>query len=140
VLATSGWGWHVETGLQVLRLALAGVFDRFPRLQVVVGHQGEALPFMLARASAVLAPASTGLERTVAEYLRENVHVTTSGFFSVPPFLNALLELGADRVMFAIDYPYSPNEPGVAFLDALPVSAADREKIAHGNAERLLRL
>ena len=140
VLATSAWGWHVETGLHVLRLALAGVFDRFPRLQVVVGHLGEALPFMLARASTVLPPAATGLERTLAEYVRENVHLTTSGFFSVPPLLNALLEVGADRILFAVDYPFSANESGVAFLEALPVSAADRAKIAHGNAERLLRL
>jgi predicted TIM-barrel fold metal-dependent hydrolase len=140
VLATSAWGWHVETGLHVLRLALAGVFDRFPRLQIIVGHLGEALPFMLARASTVLSPAATGLERTLAEYVRENVHLTTSGFFSVPPLLNALLEVGTDRILFAVDYPFSTNAAGVAFLDALPVSAADREKIAHGNAERLLRL
>jgi predicted TIM-barrel fold metal-dependent hydrolase len=140
VLGTSAWGWHIETGLHVLRLALAGVFDRYPRLQVVVGHLGEALPFMLARASSVLPPAATGLQRTLAEYVRENVHLTTSGFFSIPPLLNALLEVGADRILFAVDYPFSPNERGVAFLDAMPVSAADREKIAHGNAERLLRL
>lgn len=139
-LATSGWGWHMETGLHVLRLVLAGVFDRFPRLQTVIGHLGEALPFMLTRTSVRLPPAATGLQRTVAEYVRENVHVTTSGFFSVPPLLNALLEVGADRVLFAVDYPISSNAAGVAFLNAMPVSAADREKIAHGNAERLLRL
>jgi predicted TIM-barrel fold metal-dependent hydrolase len=140
LLGTTAWGWHIETGLHVLRLALAGAFDRFPRLQVVVGHLGEALPFMLARTNAVLPPATTGLQRTMAEYLRENVHVTTSGFFSVPPLLNTLLELGADRLLFAVDYPYSTNARGVAFLEAMPVSAADREKIAHGNAERLLGL
>ncbi|HKF75070.1 MAG TPA: amidohydrolase family protein [Candidatus Dormibacteraeota bacterium] len=139
-LATSGWGWHIETGLHVLRLVLAGAFDRFPRLQTVIGHLGEALPFMLARTSMTLPPAATGLQRTVAEYIRENVHMTTSGFFSVPPLLNALLEVGADRVLFAVDYPFSSSAAGAAFLDAMPVSAADREKIAHGNAERLLRL
>jgi predicted TIM-barrel fold metal-dependent hydrolase len=106
----------------------------------VIGHLGEALPFMLARTSTTLPPGATGLQRTVAEYMRENVHITTSGFFSVPPLLNALLELGADRILFAVDYPYSPNDRGVAFLDAMPVSAADREKIAHGNAERLFGL
>jgi predicted TIM-barrel fold metal-dependent hydrolase len=139
-LATGAWGWHIETGLHVLRLILAGVFDRFPRLQVVIGHMGEALPFMLRRATGPLGQAVTGLQRPLPEYFRENLHLTTSGFFSVPPFLNALLEVGADRIMFAIDYPFSTNERGRAFLDAMPVSPADKEKIAHGNAERLLRL
>jgi predicted TIM-barrel fold metal-dependent hydrolase len=139
-LATGAWGWHIETGLHVLRLILAGVFDRFPRLQVVIGHMGEALPFMLRRAMGPLGVEVTGLQRPLPEYFRENLHLTTSGFFSVPPFLNALLEVGADRMMFAIDYPFSTNERGRAFLDAMPVGPADKEKIAHGNAERLLRL
>ncbi|HXM54966.1 MAG TPA: amidohydrolase family protein [Candidatus Dormibacteraeota bacterium] len=139
-LATAAWGWHVETGLHVLRVIAAGVLDRLPGLQLVVGHMGEALPFMLARTTAALPRAVTGLERSVAEYVRGNVHVTTSGFFTVPPFLTALLEVGADRIMLSVDYPFSPNQQGRAFLDALPVSPADREKIARGNAARLLHL
>jgi predicted TIM-barrel fold metal-dependent hydrolase len=139
-LGTSAWGWHVETGLHVLRLVLAGVFDRFPGLQVVVGHLGEALPFMLTRTGDRLPRELTGLRRTIEEYLREHVYLSTSGFFSVPPFLNALLEVGADRILFSVDHPYSANRDGRAFLDSLPVSEADREKIAHGNAERLLAL
>jgi hypothetical protein len=139
-LATSAWGWHIETGLHVLRLVLAGVFDRFPGLQVVVGHLGEALPFMLTRTSDRLPPEATGLRDTVEEYIRAHVHLTTSGFFSVPPFLNALLEVGAERILFSVDYPFSANRDGRAFLDALPVSRADRERIAHGNAEHLLGL
>jgi predicted TIM-barrel fold metal-dependent hydrolase len=140
ILATSAWGWHVETGLHLLRLVLAGVFDRYPGLQLIVGHMGEALPFMLARASRQLAPAVTGLRRSVSDYVRDNVSITTSGFFATPPFLTALLELGADRILFSVDYPYSSNREGRAFLDRMPVSPADREKIAHGNAERLLRV
>lgn len=139
-LSTSAWGWHVETGLHVLRLVLAGVFDRFPGLQVVVGHLGEALPFMLARTSNRLPPEATGLQRTVEEYVQEHVHLSISGFFSVTPFLNAMLEMGSDRLLFSVDHPFSLSRQGCAFLDALPVSAADREKIAHGNAERLLGL
>lgn len=139
-LSTSAWGWHVETGVHVLRLVLAGVFDRFPRLQVVVGHLGEALPFMLARTSNRLPPEATGLQRTVQEYVREHLHLSISGFFSVSPFLNAMLEMGADRLLFSVDHPFSQNQEGRAFLDSLPVSPADREKIAHGNAERLLHL
>jgi predicted TIM-barrel fold metal-dependent hydrolase len=139
-LATSAWGWHIETGLHVLRLVVAGVFDRFPGLQILVGHLGEALPFMLTRTGNRLPRELTGLPRTIEEYVREHVHLTTSGFFSVPPLLNALLEVGADRILFSVDYPFSTNGDGRAFLDSMPVSQADREKIAHANAESLLRL
>lgn len=140
LLATSGWGWHIETGLHVLRLILAGVFDRFPRLRVVIGHMGEALPFFLARTSGRLSPAITGLPRTVEEYLRTHVFITTSAFFTPPPLRCALEVLGADRILFAVDYPYSANTAGRAFLDTAPLDPADRELIAHGNAERLLGL
>jgi uncharacterized protein len=140
LLASSAWGWHIETGLHILRLILAGVFDRFPTLQFMIGHMGEALPFMLTRTTTNLPQSVTGLQRSVSDYVRENVHVTTSGFFSTPPLLTALLEVGADRLMFAVDYPFSRNEQGRTFLDQMPVSSLDREKIAHGNAERLLRL
>jgi uncharacterized protein len=139
-LATSGWGWHAETGLHVLRLVLAGVFDRFPALQVIIGHMGENLPFSLARADERLTPVATSLKRSVGEYLRENVYITTSGYFTDPPLLCALTVLGADRIMFSVDYPFASNVRGRAFLDAAPISEPDREKIAHGNAERLLGL
>jgi uncharacterized protein len=140
MLSTAAWGWHIETGLHVLRMILGGVFDRFPGLRLIIGHMGEALPFMLARTTRQLPPGMTGLPRTVAEYVREHVWITTSGFFTTPPLLNALLELGSDRILFAIDYPYSTNRQGRAFLDELPISPSDLERIAHGNADRLLRL
>ncbi len=140
MLATAAWGWHVETGLHVLRLILAGVFDRFPRLRVIIGHMGEALPFFLARTNDRLPPPVTRLPRTVEEYIREHVYITTSGFFTVPPLLNALLTVGADRLLFSVDYPFSSNEDGRRFLDAAPISQDDREKLAHGNVERLLKL
>lgn len=139
-LATSAWGWHIETGLHVVRLILAGVFDRFPRLAVIVGHMGEALPFFLARTSVRLPPALTRLPRTVAEYVRAQVYVTTSGFFTDPPLRCALDVLGVERILFAVDYPFSANADARAFLDAAPLSPEDQERIAHGNAERLLRL
>lgn len=138
-LSTNAWGWHIETGLHALRLILGGVFDRFPRLQVVIGHMGETLPFMIARADAQLRRAS-GLKRPLQEYFEQNFHITTSGFFTPGPLLNALLVLGAERIIFAVDYPYAENGQARAFLDAAPIGAADREKIAHENAERLLRL
>jgi len=139
VLGTSAWGWHVETGLHALRLVLAGVFDRHPELQVVIGHQGEAVPFMLARADAVLARI-TRLERPVREYFTRNFHYTTSGMFTRAPFDCLLDVVGPGRVLFAVDYPFSDGVRAVRFLDALPLAAEDRERIAHGNAEALLRL
>jgi predicted TIM-barrel fold metal-dependent hydrolase len=139
-LSRAGWGWHCETGLHCLRMVVAGVFDRFPKLQVIIGHMGENLPFSLARADERLMPVATHLERRVAEYLQTNFVLTTSGYFTSPPLICALLVFGADRIMFAVDYPYSPNALGRAFLDSAPISNADREKIAHGNAERILKL
>jgi uncharacterized protein len=140
-LATSAWGWHIETAVQALRLVLSGTLDRHPQLKIILGHMGEALPFMLARCEdKVAAEASKVLRRTVTQTILEQMWITTSGFFSLPPFLAALHTFGADRILFSVDYPYSANAEGRAFLDALPVSPADREKIAHGNADRLLRL
>jgi predicted TIM-barrel fold metal-dependent hydrolase len=140
MLSIAGWGWHTETGLHALRMIVAGVFDRFPQLQIIIGHMGEDLPFSLARANGVLSRVPGSLSRPVAEYFHDHFHVTTSGYFTIPPFLCALSVVGIDRLMFSVDYPYSDNAVGRAFLDALPVAPADRDKIAHGNAERLLRV
>jgi uncharacterized protein len=140
LLSIAGWGWHTELGLHALRLIVSGVFDRFPRLQIIIGHMGEDLPFSLARAEAVLSRASSQMSRKVSDYFHDNFHVTTSGYFTTPPFLCALSVVGADRLMFSVDYPFSPNTTGRAFLDALPVAPADLRKIAHANAERLLGL
>jgi uncharacterized protein len=139
-LATAGWGWHSEVGIHALRLILAGVFDRFPTLQIIIGHMGEMLPFMLARIQNVLTPVAQHLERTVPEYFSQNFHITTSGFFTDPPLLLALRLLGADRIIFAVDYPYSANEQGRAFLESTSIGPAEKEKISHLNAERLLKL
>jgi predicted TIM-barrel fold metal-dependent hydrolase len=138
-LALAGWGWHCETGLHALRLVLGGVFDRYPRLRVIIGHMGENIPFSLARADEVLTPFAN-LERRVGDYFHENFYITTSGYFTFPPLLCALMVLGADRIIFSVDYPYSDNVEARAFLDSAPISDADREKIAHGNVERLLRM
>ena len=135
-----GWGWHIETATHVLRLILGGAFDRHPGLTVVIGHLGEALPFMLPRFDVALPQETTKLQRPVGDYLRENVYFTFGGFNWTPPFLDLLLGVGADRIMFSADYPYASMARARGFLDQLPVSAGDRERIAHGNAERLLGL
>jgi hypothetical protein len=140
MLAGAGWGWHIETAIHVIRLILGGAFDRHPKLQIVIGHMGETLPFMVQRLDRIFPPTRTKLERPVSAYLRENVHYTFSGFNYTPVFLNLLLQVGLDRIMFSTDHPYASMAEGRAFLDQLPVSDADRERIAHGNAERLFRL
>jgi uncharacterized protein len=141
VFSIAGWGWHAETAVHVLRLVLSGALDRYPRLRLIIGHMGEGLPAMLARCDQVFGDAVPKLlKRTVSRTILDQVHVTTSGFFTLPPFLALLLTFGADRILFSVDYPFSQNDKGRAFLESLPVSPADREKIAHGNADRLLRL
>jgi len=140
ILSTAGWGWHVETGMHCLRLIVSGLFDRFPKLKIIIGHMGGALPYYIVRADAFLTQSTTHLKRRVSEYFHEHFYITTSGCFSLPPFLCAFQVVGADRILFSVDYPYDSNTLGRAFLDALPVSAEDGAKISHGNAERLLKL
>ncbi len=140
LLATGGWGWHIETAFHVLRLIVGGVFDRFPGLQLIIGHLGETLPFMLPRLDIGLAMQATGLDRPVSAYLRENVHYTFSGFNWLPAFLDLLLQVGVERIMFSADYPYGSMVQAQRFLEQLPLSPADKERIAHANAESLLRM
>jgi predicted TIM-barrel fold metal-dependent hydrolase len=140
MIAGGAWGWHIETATHMIRIILGGVFDRFPRLQFVIGHMGEGLPFMFQRFD-IIPMAVTKLKRPILAYLKENVHYTFSGFNFPPTFLDLLLELGGvDRIMFSADYPYQSMVQARAFLEQIPVSAADKERIAHGNAERLFRL
>lgn len=139
-LATNAWGWHAEAGLHTLRLAASGTLDRHPGLRVIIGHGGEMIPFMLDRIDDMMPRALTGLDAEMSEYILRHVWVTTSGMFSLPPFLCALSVFGVDRVLFSVDYPFSPNKRGREFLDALQLAPADRAKIAGGNAAALLRL
>jgi hypothetical protein len=138
-LSTAAWGWHVETGLHVLRLAVSGVFDRHPGLQVVVGHMGENLPFSLMRADAVLGGGRPGA-RSIAEIVREHVHLTISGYPTVPPLVCALSVFGADRILFSVDYPFGDTQVHARFLAEAPISPTDREKIGHLNAKALFKL
>lgn len=137
-LATAAWGWHLDTALHVVRLVVSRAFDRFPELQVVIGHLGEGLPFMLPRLEHALAHAK--LDRPIGAYFRENVHYTISGFNFAKPFLDLLLEVGAERIMFSTDHPFGSMEVARKFLAELPVSPADQRRIAHENADRLFAL
>jgi uncharacterized protein len=141
MLSIAGWGWHMETAINVLRLVLSGTLERHPKLKLIIGHMGECLPFMLARSEAVLSGELRNISRrSLAETILEQVWITTSGFFTLPPFMTALTTFGADRILFSVDYPFSANATGRKFLDDLPISPEDKAKIAHGNADRLLRL
>lgn len=141
MLAIAGWGWHAETAVHILRLALSGALDRHPRLKLLIGHMGEGLPTMMERVERVFGGYSnTHLERNAARAIAEQVWVSTSGFSSMPAFLAALMTFGADRILFSVDYPFGNNMAAVDFLKNLPVSPEDREKIAHQNADALLRL
>ncbi len=139
-LAANAWGWHAEAGLHALRMVLSGVFDRHPGLRLIIGHGGEMIPFMLARVDQVLPASVTGLAGAPSEYFLRHVWVTTSGMFSLPPVLCAISVLGVDRVLFSVDYPFGAHAAGRAMLDALPLSPADKAKVAGLNAERVLGL
>jgi predicted TIM-barrel fold metal-dependent hydrolase len=146
MLGAGAWGWHVETGLHALRLMLAGVFDRFPALQVILGHMGEVLPFMIKRASgalggaSALGPVATRMELSPTEYLTRNFYISISGLFSDPPLRCALDVIGPDRMLFAIDHPFGDNATGARFLETAAVTDEERLKIAYQNADRLLGL
>jgi predicted TIM-barrel fold metal-dependent hydrolase len=141
-LARAAWGFGIDTSTHFLRLVFAGVFDAYPDLKIILGHLGECLPFAMHRLNDHTAPAAKrrGLKKTPLQYLKDNMMVTTSGNWFEPAFLCTLLALGADSIMFAVDWPYEPNTAGIRFLNSLSISDVDREKIAHLNAERILRL
>jgi 2,3-dihydroxybenzoate decarboxylase len=136
------WAWAAEVGGHAMRLIVGGVFDRHPGATLILGHMGEFLPFMRSRLDSryrTLDP-DPELERMPSAYLGTNVVITSSGVFSSAALTGAVLEMGADAVMFSVDYPYESCREAVAGFERTTLSDGDREKIAHGNAERLLRL
>ena len=138
VFANGGIGWHYESGVQFLRLALAGVFDRFPDLQVLLGHWGEVVLFYLDRADGMAARAKLPL--SFSEYISRNAYVTAGGVYSQRYLRWAVEVVGVERIMFATDYPYQPGpEGGVeSFLQASGLDQADQERIAAGNWDALV--
>jgi len=140
VLESAAWGWHSETAIHLLRMVLAGTLDRHPRLRLIIGHMGEMLPVMLARIDEVSALDIAHLQRPIGRAILDQVWLTTSGIFSEPPLLAALLTFGIDRIMFSVDYPYAPNAKGRAFLNRISLAPADMAKLTHGNADALLKL
>lgn len=139
-LSGSGWGWHAECGMHVLRMVVGGVFEELPDLKLIVGHMGEGLPFHLDRIEEMLSPVVTGQSLTVAETLRRNLYLTTSGYNSDAPLRCALDTFGVDRVLFSVDHPFADSKKATTYLQSAPVNPSDRAKIAHGNAEQLLKI
>jgi uncharacterized protein len=153
-LATAGVGFHIDTGIHCLRLILGGVFDRFPRLQIIVGHQFETLSWIAWRADyAFPLNNSGGLKRTIKEYLRDNFYggilagefanqdpgaVDPTWSLSFNAYLGMVNVIGIDRIVLTTDYPYGSIKAARQFLEQMPINPADKEKIAHLNAERLL--
>ncbi|KAK4653050.1 hypothetical protein QC762_504590 [Podospora pseudocomata] len=142
-LGSSGWGWHQDTGLHVLRLFASGLFDRRPKLKIIAGHMGEMIPFMLQRIDRLSGRWSTA-QRNFTTVYRENIYVTTSGVWSLDPMRCILANTPIDHILYSIDYPFTSNEVGLAWFKELEASGlVDQEQleaIAYKNAEKLLRI
>ena len=139
LLSIAGWGWHAENGLHTLRLIVSGVLDRLPTLKVILGHMGEGVPYALARSSGILSPAAK-LQRSVADTFKEQFYLTTSGYFTKPPFDCARAVFGFDHLMYSVDFPFSPNTRGAAFLQELALSETEEAAFRGGHAAALLKL
>jgi 2,3-dihydroxybenzoate decarboxylase len=133
------WGYTVETATQAIRLILSGVFEAHPRLKIVLGHLGETLPFMLWRIDEALKrPGQKPIN--FREVFCNNFWITTSGFFSTPALLCCMMEMGVDRILFAVDWPYVDNVRAMNWIREVPLSHEDKAKILSGNVRKLLRL
>ena len=140
IVGTAGWGWHSEVAIHILRMVMAGTFDKHPKLKMIIGHMGEMLPVMLARLDEVAAADIAHLKRLPSRTIIDQVWITTSGIFSQPPFIAALQTFGIDRIMFSVDYPFAPDSRGRDFLNEVALAPADMAKLCHGNADALLKL
>jgi predicted TIM-barrel fold metal-dependent hydrolase len=139
-LAGAPLGFTIETLTHTYRLIVSGLFDALPKLKIIVGHLGETAPFLLWRTSDTLKRHMPMLPRSFADYYREHFWLTTSGAFSDSALTCAIAEMGIERIMFSVDWPFQPNLAGRTWLDAAPVSEHDRALIFGGNATKLLRL
>ncbi|MCJ1406329.1 hypothetical protein MMC19_000394 [Ptychographa xylographoides] len=144
MLGIAGWGWHADTGLHILRLFGAGLFDRFPKLKVVIGHMGEMIPFQLDRVLGVEKRMFEAMKRGLREVWDENLWITTSGMVGLGPFACLLRTTKIERILYSVDYPFSSNEQGRQFLEEVKKSGMVTEQqlamIGHENAEELLKV
>jgi 2,3-dihydroxybenzoate decarboxylase len=134
------WEWGLETGTHALRLIFNGVFDRFPRAKVILGHLGETLPFLLWRFDSRAKLYGLNLKRVPSEYIKNNIWVTTSGMFAADPLLCSINALGHRRVMFSADFPFESTREACKFMDDAPINDAIKNDIAFNNAKSFLGL
>jgi gamma-resorcylate decarboxylase len=140
-LIASPWGFAEETAMHTLRLMGSGLFDDYPKLKIVIGHLGERIPYDLWRLDHRLGKVpGRPSKRKMSDYFRENFYVTTSGNFCTTSLIHAMLTLGADRLLFAVDYPFEDHMQGAAWFDAADISEGDRKKIGRDNAMALFGL
>ena len=140
IMSTPGWGWHMEAGLHVTRLILSGLFDKLPNLKLISGHWGEFVPYFLERLDEATTPVvDNPLKHPVSYYYKKNVYVTPSGMYTWPQMQLVLTEMGADHILWAQDYPYVKGN-AKDFLANTDIANDDKEKIAHENIEKLLKL
>ena len=141
-LRGASWAFGVETAIHALRLMASGIFDTHPRLTIILGHLGEGIPYNVWRLDHRITkrPRDVPAKRHFAEYLRSNVYVTTSGNFRTPTLIDAITELGVDRVLFSVDYPFEEVVDAATWFDACEISESDRQKIGGANATRLFGL
>jgi 2,3-dihydroxybenzoate decarboxylase len=135
----AAWGFTVETATQAIRLVLSGVFDAHPRLKVILGHLGETLPFLVWRIDQALARPGHKTLRFRDVFCR-HFYITTSGNFSNPALLCCMMEMGVDRILFAVDWPFVANQPATRWMEGVSLCDEDKIKILSGNARRLLRM
>ena len=138
-IAGAAWGFAVETATQGVRLVLSGAFDAYPDLKIILGHMGEGLPFHLWRIDmAINRPGGDGV--AFRDLFAQHVYITTSGNFSTPALICSMLEMGVDRILYSVDWPFVRNMPGTEWIRGLQIAPDDKAKILSGNAKRLLKL
>ena len=139
MFASAGYGWHVDSGIAIVRLIVSGIFDKLPGLKLISGHWGELVPFFLNRLDDQLGK-TLKLGRKISDYYKSNMYITPSGLFSEAQLKYVIEELGSDKIIYSGDYPFLINKETRQFLERVSISEEDKEKIAYKNAENLLSL
>jgi predicted TIM-barrel fold metal-dependent hydrolase len=140
MVVRAAWGYTVETATTAIRMVLSGVFEKHPKLKVILGHLGETLPFLVWRVDHAIARPGAAKQISFRDIWCNNFWITTSGNFSNPALLCCVQEMGVDRILFAVDWPFVANPPGVDWMKTVPLCDEDKAKILSGNAKRLLKI